>query len=90
MSVLLEEHLKERAVWLRRNIHVAGDSPTPPQICEIEVHYIGASIERLGGWGLRGRRPRHWADMQVRALLYLGCVRYYTCMRHVSACASIL
>ena len=45
---------------------------------------------RLGGWGLRGRRPRHQADTQVRALLYLGCVRYYTCVRHISACASIL
>ena len=45
---------------------------------------------RLGGWGLRGRRPRHQADTQVHALLYLGCVRYYTCMRHISACTSIL
>ena len=28
--------------------------------------------------------------LRLRALLYLGCLRYYTCVRHISACASIL
>ena len=41
---------------------------------------------RFGGWGLRGRRPQHQADTQVRELLYLGCVRYYNQV----ACATIL
>ena len=27
--------------------------------------------------------------IRLRALLYLGCVRYYTCVRHISACISI-
>ena len=32
-------------IWLCPNINVAGN---PPKICAIELHYIGASIERLG------------------------------------------
>ena len=31
---------------LRPSIHVTGDPP--PQFCAIELHFIGASIERLG------------------------------------------
>ena len=76
---------------------LAGAWLPPPPYKKLQIEFAREAayrmslIEvRLGGWGLRGRRPRHQADTQVHALLYLGCVRYYTCVRHISACASIL
>ena len=64
-----------------------------------EAAYRMSLIEvRLGGWGIEGPKGptlgRHASAcatiLRLRALLYLGCVRYYTCVRHISACASIL
>ena len=71
--------------------------PPPPSSYQKE-----ASIERLGqvARALRGRRPRHQADMQVRALLcqvpcatMLGCMRCYIellALLHQVACTTIL
>ena len=68
----------------------------PPSSLAREAAYRMSLIEvRLGGWGSEGPTiGRHVSAcatiLRLRALLYLGCVRYYTCVRHISACASIL
>ena len=45
LMYLVSVALSER-IGLCPIIHVAGN-PLPPQICAIELHYIGASIEAL-------------------------------------------
>ena len=76
------------------------EPPPPRKKLQIEfareAAYRMSLIEvRLGGWGSEGPTiGRHVSAcatiLRLRALLYLGCVRYYTCVRHISACASIL
>ena len=86
--------------------------PLPPaKSCKqnsLERLHIECHLQRLGqvAGALRARRARHQADTQVRALLYLGCVRDYIrlrlllyqvpcttilcCVRHPCACTTVL
>ena len=68
--------------------------PPPPQKCAKLKIYAKLHREvRLGGWKAPplGRHASACATiLRLRTLLYLGCVRYYTCVRHISACAIIL
>ena len=51
--------LSHRYIRLCPNLHVAGDPP-PSNLCNRITLYRSFHREvRLGGWGLRGRRPRH-------------------------------
>ena len=81
---------------------LAGAWLPPPPYKKLQIEFAREAayrmslIEiRLGGWGSEGPTlGRHVSAcatiLRLRALLYLGCVRYYTCVRHISACASIL
>ena len=56
----------------------------PSKSCNRIILYRSFHKEaRLGGWGVEGLKGPTLGR-------HLGCVRYYTCVRHISACASIL
>ena len=53
-STKWKKHICVGGIEFEFSTYFAGSVPismslgTPPQICAIELHYIGASIERLG------------------------------------------
>ena len=95
---------RNRKSRLCPRIGFTGSSPpTPLQKCAFKIYICIYPQKGQDRWlgpqaPIFGRHVSAGATIlgsmcyyiRLRALLYLGCVRYYTCVRHISACASIL
>ena len=79
-----------KALW---NLRIHWGTPRPPPFKSVRFECILSTLycnfhkeDRLGGWGTEGPKAptlgRHVSAcatiLRLRALLYLGCVRYYT------------